>query len=176
MVEAVGFRLTSDVVGVICMAFALLYFATAGGPAAFRSTCKKRRGASMQSNEARDNDYFRMKGEQDDTSHVSRKSKSSNSFCMVGPASPGLQRLRINSIVEELAPAVRSSAFVNLAAGDDQATTPTRSKRRHRAGRLYSDIDGTQSPDQAIMINNDIKDVNFRLQRTGSMVNEDQRI
>ena len=66
MVEAVGFRLTADVVAMICIFFAILYFVLAGGMDAFRETCRKSR---------------------------------SSSFYMMGPTSPGLQRMRINSIV-----------------------------------------------------------------------------
>ena len=40
MVEAVGFRVTCDIVGLICIAFALLYFVVAGGASAFRETCR----------------------------------------------------------------------------------------------------------------------------------------
>ena len=42
MVEAVGFRMTSDIVGVICMFFALTYFIVAGGTNAFKKTCRKK--------------------------------------------------------------------------------------------------------------------------------------
>ena len=43
MVEAVGFRTTSDVVAIICLFFAFIYFALGGGPTAFRQTCKSKK-------------------------------------------------------------------------------------------------------------------------------------
>ena len=42
MVEAFGFRVTSDVVGLLCVFFAFLYFVLAGGAKAFKDTCRKR--------------------------------------------------------------------------------------------------------------------------------------
>ena len=41
MTESVGFRMTADVAAIICFVFAVTYFALAGGPTAFSSTCRK---------------------------------------------------------------------------------------------------------------------------------------
>ena len=41
MTESVGFRMTADVAAIICFVFAVAYFALAGGPTAFSSTCRK---------------------------------------------------------------------------------------------------------------------------------------
>ena len=41
LTEAVGFRVTADIVAIICFVFALVYFALAGGPEAFGTTCRK---------------------------------------------------------------------------------------------------------------------------------------
>ena len=41
MTEAVGFRVTSDVVAIICFVFAFAYFVLAGGVEAFRNSCKR---------------------------------------------------------------------------------------------------------------------------------------
>ena len=49
MVEAIGFRLTCDVVGLICIFFALLYFVVAGGATAFRETCRANRRSTSTS-------------------------------------------------------------------------------------------------------------------------------
>ena len=38
LTERIGFRLTSDIVAIICFVFTLLYFALAGGPEAFRNS------------------------------------------------------------------------------------------------------------------------------------------
>ena len=84
MVEAVGFRVTSDVVGLVCIFFALLYFVFAGGVSAFRETCRRKRAQSTGTSTptdpaANDNDFFRMKAvEQDEVSHHSRKSRNSS--------------------------------------------------------------------------------------------------
>ena len=37
--EAVGFRLTADIVAITCLVFAVVYFAIAGGPEAFKTLC-----------------------------------------------------------------------------------------------------------------------------------------
>ena len=106
MVEAVGFRVTSDVVGLLCVFFALLYFVSAGGASAFRETCRKKRaqntGTSTPTDPAaNDNDFFWLKPvEQDEVSHHSRKSRTS-SFYSLSPYSPLLQRMRIGSLVQE---------------------------------------------------------------------------
>ena len=52
MVEAVGFRVTSDVVGLICIFFALLYFVVAGGASAFRETCRANKQSTSTSKHA----------------------------------------------------------------------------------------------------------------------------
>lgn len=39
--EAIGFRMTSDIVAILCLAFAISYFSLAGGMSAFRMTCKR---------------------------------------------------------------------------------------------------------------------------------------
>ena len=52
MVEAVGFRLTCDVVGLICIFFALLYFVVAGGASAFRETCRANKQSTSTSKHA----------------------------------------------------------------------------------------------------------------------------
>ena len=39
--EAIGFRMTSDIVAILCLVFAISYFFLAGGLAAFRMTCKR---------------------------------------------------------------------------------------------------------------------------------------
>ena len=94
MVEAFGFRVTSDVVGLICIFFAFLYFVLAGGVYAFKETCRKKQTSSKVSNEnpllKNDNDFFKMKGSvEDNVSYQSRRSKSS-SILMPAPTSPGL--------------------------------------------------------------------------------------
>ena len=38
--EAVGFRMTCDIVAIICFVFALVYVIVAGGVSAFATTCK----------------------------------------------------------------------------------------------------------------------------------------
>ena len=104
MVEAVGFRVTSDVVSIICMVFAMLYFTLAGGPTAFRQTCKRQRSPerdlSVVVSKQHEDNYFKMKSVDNDetVSHQSRISRSS-SFIMIGPTSPGLTRMRLSSIV-----------------------------------------------------------------------------
>ena len=39
--EAVGFRMASDIVALICLFFGVAYFVVAGGAEAFKKTCKK---------------------------------------------------------------------------------------------------------------------------------------
>ena len=39
--EAIGFRMTADIVAILCLVFAISYFFLAGGLAAFRMTCKR---------------------------------------------------------------------------------------------------------------------------------------
>ena len=39
--EAVGFRMTADIVAIICFFFAVVYFALAGGLTAFKTSCKR---------------------------------------------------------------------------------------------------------------------------------------
>lgn len=38
--EAVGFRMTADIVALVCFLFSIIYFAVAGGPEAFRASCR----------------------------------------------------------------------------------------------------------------------------------------
>ena len=61
MTEAVGFRMTSDVVALICIFFAILYFACAGGIEAFRNSCKPKRMRQQVSGGS--DDFFNMKDE-----------------------------------------------------------------------------------------------------------------
>ena len=66
MVEAVGFRMTSDIVALLCIFFALCYFIFAEGPSAFRDTCRKKRLPNINDSipddaKVNDNDYFNMK-------------------------------------------------------------------------------------------------------------------
>ena len=155
MVEAVGFRVTSDVVGLICIFFALLYFVVAGGASAFRETCRTKRLHSTSTSTpagpaVNDNDFFKMQEvEPDAVSYHSRRSKSS-SFYSLSPFSPGLHRMRIDGIVQERTP-TRVVAFGAVGANADTSG----SGQRSRGGRLHSDIEGSQVPDGAGLLNSD---------------------
>ena len=47
MNERVGWRLTSDVIGILCVVFALLYFCLAGGVQAVRETHHRMRSQKL---------------------------------------------------------------------------------------------------------------------------------
>ena len=73
MTEAVGFRMTSDVVALLCMFFAILYFACAGGIEAFRKTCRPKK---QQLNASREDDFFNMKEDTDDVLSLKKRNSS----------------------------------------------------------------------------------------------------
>ena len=133
--------------------FALLYFVVAGGASAFRETCRAKRQSTSTSTPAgpaaNDNDFFKMQDvEPDAVSYHSRRSKSS-SFYSLSPFSPGLHRMRIDGIVQERTP-TRVVAFGAVGANADTSGSVQR-----RGGRLHSDIEGSQVPDGAGLLNSD---------------------
>ena len=99
--EAYGFRVTSDIVAMICFVFSILYFLVAGGPQSFRSTCRKRQ-AAMGSDDFRN--LAAPKHEQDD--NVSARSQRSrlSSFRMLGPTTPEVDRIRMQSTIDDISP------------------------------------------------------------------------
>ena len=76
--EAVGFRMTSDIVAIICFVFGLSYFVLAGGSTAFRSSCKRQSKPNVA--KRADNDFIMQLAEalsDDGVEDVSTMSKRS---------------------------------------------------------------------------------------------------
>lgn len=133
--EAFGFRVTADIVAVICLVFSIVYFAVAGGPEAFRNSCRSQRRSQV-------NDDFRklaaLKADHDDT--ISGKSHRSrlSSFRMLGPTTPVVSRMRIQSTIEDLSPALFEHTIGED--GERVPASPIRKVGGNRTRRLFSDI------------------------------------
>ncbi len=149
--EAVGFRLTADIVALICFIFAALYFVLAGGPEAFKATCKKRQTAIKEGS----NDFIRQLGASRDDidDKLSARSRRSSSFHMLGPTSPNVSRMRMEKTSEEFE--LRKWGLQGQG-GQGLEASLSRERSSQRKRRLYSDIDGTPSPSRFTNLNNSI--------------------
>ena len=143
MTEAVGFRMTSDVVALLCMFFAILYFACAGGVEAFRKSCRPTRPTVRTD---RSDDFFNMKHETDDV--LSLRSRKNSSFCMIGPTSPTVSRMRLNSLMEDEFKLEQMELYdqSGLKIDEDDSGTPVGARRRAQHGRLRIHSDADFSP------------------------------
>ena len=156
--EAVGFRLTADIVAVICFVFAALYFVLAGGPEAFKTTCRK------SQEDRRDNDFIRELGAAKDDldDQVSFRSRKSSSFHMLGPTSPDISRMRLQSTVEEHHIRMQYGLGIQGQGGQTSIETMMQNREKNttssRKKRLYSDIDGTPSPNRFGGLNSSINE------------------
>ena len=137
--EAVGFRWTSDIVAIICFVFALVYVLIAGGIEAFGKTfCGDKAETKSPLN------LSGLKGQDDGqySTHSMNRSRSS-SYMMVGPVSPGISKMRIQSAIEaavEESPALNKSKIVSTI--NYEQGMEERNARPLRNNRLLSDIDG----------------------------------
>lgn len=160
MTEAVGFRVTSDIVAIICFVFAFAYFVLAGGLAAFRSSCKKQ----PQSNATKrsDNDFIRQlaaKGGdgEENVSTMSKRSRKSSGFHMLGATPTNVNKLRVQQTFEEYELMPASPTMQGMGQiGEDRSI--------HR-NRIHSDIDGTP-PGRRLNESND--NTPTRIRRGGS--------
>ena len=96
--EAVGFRMTCDIVALVCFFFGIAYFALAGGMTAFKRSCKKEPRERRASN---DSDFIKALGapKHEDDETVEQRSRRSSSFMMIGPTSPGVSFMRMKKTV-----------------------------------------------------------------------------
>jgi len=122
--------MTADVVAIVCFVFAIIYFVIAGGPAAFRTTCKRNNSTEQHGNDTSRHSALMEKSRETAQSGRSR----SSSFHMVGPTAPGVSKMRLENLAYDLAPA----NFAREINADDSIRAGT----KKRATRLNSDIGG----------------------------------
>ena len=97
--EEVGFRVTSDIVAIICFVFALTYFILAGGLTAFRSSCKRQPKPNVATKV--DNDFIRhlaaaKNGDgEENVSTMSKRSRKSSGFHMLGATPSKVNAMRV---------------------------------------------------------------------------------
>ena len=93
--DALGFRLTSDIVAIICLVFGIAYFLLGGGIEAFTSTARNLTGAGKRSDTA--DSFERASTTPTVVSHVSLKTAGSGARIPV-PTPMAVSRMRLKHL------------------------------------------------------------------------------
>ena len=131
--------MTSDIVAILCLVFAISYFSLAGGLAAFRMTFKKQK---VPSKEVSSDDFFRTKAEKE-TFDDSISHRSQVTSIMLGPTTPAVSKMRVQNKIFELA-----SDRYNYNQPDSPilySGSPLLNKKYNMRNRLFSDVDNNSN-------------------------------
>ena len=89
LTEAYGFRITADIVAIICLVFVTVYFFIAGGAQAFKTTCTNTSESDFFKIER--DEFFKMKAEDGGNLDETQGARSrGSSFMMIEKTSSGV--------------------------------------------------------------------------------------